>query len=226
MKYTVVVMPCDDDYKIEYSEKNITIRDLIAKISDYSDVIDNPQKYNIRWYYDAAGKEYHPAILVNLDTEVRIPLEKEFFIYISDILTYEHEIEIASESWKVLYDTFKKDENVHKSAAELISDLDYTSDENVEKAVYKTIVLPTFVENQTILYELLAKQLDINPDDIKSVIDNGYDVEYGYGRDFTITFVQIDKKCMRAKYIENIKKIAKESIDNIMNAVTVAIENL
>jgi hypothetical protein len=37
---------------------------------------------------------------------------------------------------------------------------------------------------------------------------------------------EIDKKCMRAKYIENIKKIAKESIDNIMNAVTVAIENL
>jgi hypothetical protein len=23
MKYTVVVMPCDDDYKIEYSEENI-----------------------------------------------------------------------------------------------------------------------------------------------------------------------------------------------------------
>jgi hypothetical protein len=139
-------------------------------------------------------------------------------------LTSKHEIEIASESWKVLYDTFEHDENGKKFASEQVSDTpDY---DNTDKAIYKTIVLPTFVENQTILYELLAKQLDISPDDIKSVIDNGFNVDYGYDRDFTMTFVQIDKKCMRAKYIENIKKIAKESIDNIMNAVTTAIEKL
>jgi hypothetical protein len=82
MKYTVVVMPCEDDYKIEYSEDNITIRDLITKLSDYSDVIDNPQKYNIIWYYDATGKKYSQAILVDLDAVFMIPTEKEFYIYI------------------------------------------------------------------------------------------------------------------------------------------------
>ncbi len=231
-------MPGEYEYEFKYAVDNITIRDIIQILctldipdSYFSKVLDNPNNYDIMWYYDDNGNDIHQFI-VNLDKIVKLPSNGYFVIYIHEIELYDYILEISSDSWESLYVNKEYENEKYDYDNNDYYNNDYYNNETRQNAVYKCLKLPYLVYSEHHLYKLLADQLGIESADIKSVAtDDGTRGDYGPPGDYyptrlDISFVQIDNKYMRKMYIENIKKIAKESIDNIMNAVTIAIEKL
>lgn len=188
-KFNVILEPIGDEIDIE-SPLITTVRSIIEQLNSLKNVLKNPEKYTILWYYDSNGVEC-VAQIVNLDTEVHLPSNS------NDLQLYcgNHSMcDVKEVSIMVGKTPFDEDE----LSSPHITD--------------KTLKLPSIITSNTHLIQCVASSLGCDPGSILDIYeeDSVVNITYvrnihEYGDPLHYLTIIVDKTTMIDMYTNEMK---------------------